>query len=411
MRRTIGRVLAFVAMVAWVCPARADGLPRTVAAAIAMERADALPLTAFYATPENLASTRPGDLLRSEPFSGYSLPTGARAVRILYHSLDGTGVDVATSGVVLIPAGAPPAGGWPIIAWAHGTSGVARRCAPSLMKDVYYGGEGLMPMVAAGYAVVATDYHGLGTAGPHQLIDKLAQARDVVYSIPAARAAVAALGARWVVDGHSEGGLAAWGVAELEQQLKDPNYLGAVSVAGVMERRDMSLFAQTNDTAGEGFYLPFDAYGIKALYPEFKPAAFLSAAALEHYREVTTEGCWYYGYATYRKTPPGTFLRPQWRRNPWVRRFLDGDALGRVPIDGPILVLAGGADRSIPIIGVRATVRRACRIGQQVWYRGYPGLDHGPLMAKSTPYQLAWIKARFEGQPAASNCPAARPGR
>src|ERR1700686_1157292 len=212
----------------------AQEMPKTPAEATAMEQADRLPITDFYSTPVNLAATKPGDLLRKEAFAGYSLPTGATAVRILYHSLDATGGDVATSGVVLIPAGTPPAKGWPVIAWAHGTSGVARLCAPSAMKDVYYGAEGLMPMVAAGFAVVATDYHGLGTdGGPHQYVNKVAQAHDVVYSIPAARAAVRSLGSKWVADGHSQGGLAAWGVAEAEHDIKDPGYLGAVSVAGV----------------------------------------------------------------------------------------------------------------------------------------------------------------------------------
>jgi len=212
--------------------ANESGLPTSVAEAIAMERANSLPRTQFYDTPRSLALSQPGDLLRQEHFDNYALPDGARAVRILYHSLDANRRDVATSGVVLIPAGDAPPDGWPVIAWAHGTSGVARQCAPSLQKDIYYGEEGLMPMVRAGFAVVATDYHGLGTTGPHQYINKTAQARDVIYSIPAARQAVPALGSKWVVDGHSQGGVAAWGVAEMETSLQDPNYLGAVSVAG-----------------------------------------------------------------------------------------------------------------------------------------------------------------------------------
>ncbi|MGO9328314.1 MAG: hypothetical protein ACLQJ0_09365 [Steroidobacteraceae bacterium] len=140
-------------------------MPKSLGDAIRMERADALPRTAFYATPA-LTSSKPGDLLRQEAGGGYAVPSGATAVRILYHSLSADGTDVATSGVVLIPAGKAPQGGWPIIAWAHGTSGVARQCAPSLQKDMEYGEEGLMPMVRAGFAVVATDYHGLGTQGP-----------------------------------------------------------------------------------------------------------------------------------------------------------------------------------------------------------------------------------------------------
>src|SRR5580693_4438424 len=212
-------------------PALAQEMPKTVAEALAMEKADRVAVGDFYSIADNLATTKPGDLLRKEFFAGYTLPKGATAVRIQYHSLDATGGDVATSGVVLIPAGKAPAKGWPVIAWAHGTSGVSRLCAPSAMKDVYYGDEGLMPMVAAGFAVVATDYHGLGTVGPHQYVNKIAQARDVIYSIPAARTAVPALGRRWVVIGHSQGGLAAWSVAEMQATLHDPDYLGAISVA------------------------------------------------------------------------------------------------------------------------------------------------------------------------------------
>src|SRR4030081_1164189 len=118
----LGATLALLAATA----AHAQEMPKTLVEAAAMEKADRLPITDFYSAPSNLAATQPGDLLRKAPFTGYSLPKGATAVRILYHSLDATGQAVATSGVVLIPAGTPPRAGWPVIAWAHGTSGVAR---------------------------------------------------------------------------------------------------------------------------------------------------------------------------------------------------------------------------------------------------------------------------------------------
>ncbi len=382
----------------------AQEMPKTLAEAEAMEQADRLPITDFYSTPPTLSGTKPGDLLRKEPFVGYSLPTGARAVRILYHSVNATGEDVATSGVVLIPSGLPPPKGWPVIAWAHGTSGVARPCAPSAMKDVYYGEEGLMPMVAAGFAVVATDYHGLGTEGAHQYVNKVAQARDVIYSIPAARAAVPSLGSRWVVDGHSQGGLAAWGVAEAEHDLNDPRYLGAVSVAGVA--REVDFFAHLSNTPGVGFYLAFMAAGIHARYPEFNPRVLLSDGVLKHYADVTTKGCFYYGYATYAAVPVGTLLRPNWEKSVWVHRFFEGNTVGKKPIGGPLFVIAGEADQTVPLAGVRAAVKQLCAAKQPVTFRSYPGLDHDPTMEKSTPDQFEWIRSRFAGQPAASNCPA-----
>jgi pimeloyl-ACP methyl ester carboxylesterase len=383
----------------------AQEMPKTVAEAIAMEQADRLPIGDFYSTPANLSATKPGDLLRKEAFTGYTLPKGATAVRIIYHSLDATGGDVATSAAVLIPAGTPPPTGWPVIAWAHGTSGVARLCAPSAMKDVYYGDEGLMPMVAAGFAVVATDYHGLGTEGSHQYVNKTAQARDVIYSIPAARTAVPSLGAKWVADGHSQGGLAAFGVAEAEHDLKDSNYLGAVSVAGVV--REVDFFSHLSNTPGVGFYLAFMAAGMHARYPEFQPHDLLSDGLLAHYPDVTTKGCFYYGYATYVAVPTGTLLRANWDKSPWVHRFFEGNAIGNAPIGGPLLVVAGEADQTVPISGVRAAVKQLCDGKQPVTFRSYPGLDHDPTMEKSTPDQLEWIRARFAGKPAASSCSSA----
>lgn len=390
-------------------PAAADlpALPHSLTEAIQMERADALPRTTFYETP-SLAASKPGDLLRKESFSGYQLPTGATAVRILYHSLSASGADVATSGVVLIPSGSPPAGGWPVIAWAHGTSGVARMCAPSLEKDVWYGEEGLMPMVRAGFAVVATDYHGLGTVGPHEYVSKLAQGHDVIYSIPAARAAVPALGRRWVVVGHSQGGAAAWGVAEMQASPKDPDYLGAISVSGAADLR--SILEQMGEPdSSAAYYLVYMAYAIHAQWPGFKPSQMLDGIALQRYESATTKGCWNYAYASFLDRKGGKVLKAGWEDNDVVKKFFQGDELGRSPVGGPLLVITGEADETVPFPLVKQTVKKACANGVPLAFRSYPGLDHDPTMEKSTPDLLDWIKDRFAGKPASSNCAALPP--
>jgi len=406
-RRFASRALALlVAAAALGPPARSTladepALPRSLEEAIRVERADALPLTAFYEAPA-LSGSKPGDLLRQEPFTGYAIPSGASAVRILYHSLGSTGKDVATSGVVLIPAGTAPTGGWPVIAWAHGTTGVARMCAPSLQKDLAYGEEGLMPMVRAGFAVVATDYHGLGTAGPHEYVNKIAQARDVIYAIPAARAAVPALGRKWVVDGHSQGGIAAWGVAEMEATRRDPDYLGAVSVAGASDLR--LLLTKMDEPQGMAFYLTYMAYAIHTQTPSFRPAEMLQGAALERYQDATTKGCWDYAYASFLKAPPGKVLKPGWDQTPAAARFFKTDEQGSMPIGGPMLVIGGEADQTVPIASLEDKVHKLCALGSAVTLRTYPGLDHDPTMEKSTPDQLTWIRERFEGKPSIGNC-------
>ena len=377
--------------------------PLSVAKAEKMERQNALSATALYSTQVTPA-THPGDLLAQEPVTGYELLPEVKAVRIAYHSLDATGRDVVTTAAVLLPPGVAPSNGWPVIAWAHGTSGVARQCAPSLMKDLEYADEGLKDMLRAGFAIVATDYAGLGTAGPHQWVDKKAQAHDVIYSVPAARKAVPSLGARWVVDGHSQGGLTAWGVGELESSLDDPGFLGSVSVSGAI-RLEPFLDLMDHTQGGLTMYVAYMAWALHARYPDFKPEDLLTEQAMQRYPRVTTQGCWDYGYASFEGMPQGGALKRNWRQNPYLQRFAKENVLATMPVRKPLLVLSGEADLSVPISGVRETVARACRNGIALTFKSYPGLDHDPTMRNSTPDQLAWIRDRFAGKAAASNCP------
>lgn len=388
--------------------ARADEwpLPHSLKEAVGMEHADALPLTHFYDfKPAALATSKPGDLLRQESFDGYTLPEGARAVRILYHSLDAHGRDVATSAVVLLPAGHAPLGGWPVIAWAHGTTGVARMCAPSLQKDLAYGEEGLLPMVRAGFAIVATDYHGLGTEGPHQYINKRAQAQDVIYSVPAARAAEPSLGRRWAAVGHSQGGLAAWGVAELEADRNDADYLGAISVAGGGNVEGI-LRAMSDRSSTAAYYLMYMAYAIHAASPDFKPAHMLTGRALKTYPSASTQGCWNYAYASFIGHEHDQTAVAGWADRPQARQFFRDAEIAHAPIKGPLLVLAGEGDQTVPIAHVRESVATACKAGMPLEFHSYPGLDHDPTMDQSTPDQLRWIRERLDGKPFHGNCSA-----
>src|SRR6185436_15041263 len=114
----------------------------------------------FYEPPSPLPAGRPGEIIRSERLFG--APDGSRAWRILYHSTDVTGADIAVSGVVLAPNGDEHGGNRTIVSWGHPTTGAAQRCAPSLGVDPFAVIEGLHELLAAGYVVVATDYSGMG---------------------------------------------------------------------------------------------------------------------------------------------------------------------------------------------------------------------------------------------------------
>ena len=180
---------------------------------------------------------KPGDLIRSEPSYEYTLPYEISNLRVLYRSLSPhREEDVAVSGVVIVPNGTLPEGGWPIIAWAHNFTGFARQCAPSLLKNPNEGP--ILSMYAGfGFAVVASDYAGLGTSFPYAALDLRSNALDVIYSIPAARAAVPELGTRWVAAGYSQGALVAAELAEAESDIADPNYLGQSQFQDLRSRR------------------------------------------------------------------------------------------------------------------------------------------------------------------------------
>ncbi len=142
--------------------------------------------TPFYlASPGEIAGP-PGSIIRAESMVG--APSRAATYRVLYRSTGLHGEPIAVSGVVIVPPGPAPAGGRPVIAWAHPTTGVVPRCAPSLSPFLFPLIPGLRDMIARGYVIAATDYPGLGTPGPHPYLVGLSEGRAVLDSVRAARA-------------------------------------------------------------------------------------------------------------------------------------------------------------------------------------------------------------------------------
>ena len=152
-------------------------------------------------------SPRPGQLLSARSVNdGPALPSAGRNEVITYASQDGNGDPVVVSGTVAIPRTPAPEGGYPVISWAHGTTGVADACAPSAdfaggPAHSYLSGvnASLDDWVAKGYAVVSTDYQGLGTPGIHPYINGDTEANAVVDIVRAARDVDPAVGSTWFV--------------------------------------------------------------------------------------------------------------------------------------------------------------------------------------------------------------------
>jgi len=354
---------------------------------------NSLPLTGFYDTPHPLPPGKPGELIRSEATDQYNLPFEVSALRILYHSRTAKGEDVAVSAVVLVPDGKPPASGWPVVAWAHEFRGGARQCAASLMKNL-----GVGPVLAMyanlGYAVVATDYAGLGADSGKPALDMESNALDVIYSVPAARAAVKEIGPKWIAVGPFQGALAAVAVAESE--VRDPNYLGSVATSGLADAQEAYRhFAQGSSNR----MLLVLAATVKALYPEFQASDMLTDKALPAYQRV--------GQSCGGETEPeftNAMLKPGWENNRFVKEFFSRNTPGQKGAHGPLLAISGEADPVIPAEMTGKTVARMCKQGSRILFLKYPDADASGVMGSSMADQISWIKARFAGYVAPSNC-------
>ena len=191
-------------------------------------------LSAFYAAPATLPDA-PGRMLRSEALPpALHLGQAGQQLRILYSSTDGVsghGI-VAVSGAIFLPRGEPPKGGWKVVAWAHGTVGIADGCAPSWagrsQRDIDY----LNAWLSQGYAIVATDYQGLGTAGTHPYIQTRPAAYSVLDAVRAALAAPLHLANDVVVIGQSQGGGAAFATGAFQPQYAPDLHLRGVVATG-----------------------------------------------------------------------------------------------------------------------------------------------------------------------------------
>jgi hypothetical protein len=363
-----------------------------------------LPLTKFYDTLHPLPGGKLGELIRSQSFDEYELPFSVSAVRILYHSRSAAGEDVVTSGVVLVPYGKKaPAGGWPVIAWAHGATGVARSCAPSLTRNLGHG-PFLAMYVNLGYAVVATDYAGLGTDFRNAFVDGPSNATDLIASIAAARAAVPQLSARWIVMGEAEGSLAAMAVAEKEKEIRDPAYLGSIAISELAGAQE--IYGRTA-SGSSSFTLVSLAYGIKTVYPEFQVSDMLTEKALAVYREIG-QTCWEEGESA--DLSPTETVKPGWTNNPFVRQYFARDSLTQVQTHAPILIItsdgiSSNADQSFPATTAAQTVAAMCKQGDSIQWLRYPSLEPGRVIGDSVREQISWIEARFAGRPAPTTCP------
>jgi uncharacterized membrane protein HdeD (DUF308 family) len=220
----------------------------------------------FYAAPRAVPP-EPGRLVRAEAF-GTGVPEGARGWRILYTTTRGDGTPALASGLVVVPIGGQ--GAWPVIAWTHGTTGFAENCAPSLLAKPFEAGAlfVLPQILAQGWALVATDYIGLGTIGPHPYLIGPDSAHAELDAVRAARQLTdARLGQKTVAWGHSQGGGAAlWTGAVATSYAPDVPLSGVAALAPASDL--IGLIDNLPHVRGGSVFASYVLAAYTAIYPD-----------------------------------------------------------------------------------------------------------------------------------------------
>jgi alpha-beta hydrolase superfamily lysophospholipase len=354
---------------------------------------------AFYVPPNPLPEAAAGKLIWSAPFK--AVP-GAQAWKILYHSRAVDGSDVAVSGVVVAPTDAAPAGGRPVISWAHGTHGIADQCAPSRRADMVSLLPSIGKVVSQGYVVVATDYEGLGTPGTHPYLVGESEARGVLDIVKAAQQ-IRETGAsdKTFVWGQSQGGQAALFAGEIQPSYApELDLLGVVSGAPVTDATAMFPAAATiPETLG---FAVMGLMGMQAAYPDAKVSDVLTPAGLEQ-TKVVDQKC-YGAVLDAFKQPVDQVIA----RNPSeVPPFPDIFALdtpGQVPTAAPMLVYQGLSDDVVYKIFTDKYVQKVCALGNTVQYKQFTGKDHYEENDAAEKDVLEWMQGRLAGDVAPSTC-------
>jgi alpha-beta hydrolase superfamily lysophospholipase len=350
------------------------------------------------------ASADPGQLVSSSAIAG--APSGATAWRIRYRTTDREGRAIESTGVLIAPTTPAPDDGRPVIAWAHGTTGVAEACAPSLWPHAISLIPGLADMMKAGWAIVATDYPGLGTPGPHAYLVGVDAAHAVLDSVRAARhVAGAHTGTRFAVWGLSQGAHAALFTGQEASRYAPDLQLVGVAAAGPPTDLMKNLGAGSNPTA-RTILMAFAMHSWSQVYH----------VDLKTIANATTQRVVRRLAATCSSAEPGLRTRIQVLRlrrrlknldlsaaEPW-RGLLDSNSVGHSPAGAPLFIAQGSADAIVGPAVTKAFVVAACGRQEQVRFVEIPGGIHRETATRSAALTIAWLADRFAGRPAPNDC-------
>lgn len=346
-------------------------------------------------TPD-VAST-PGAVTAVEVLPASSwIPGAVTGTKVTYTTTGPLSRSATSTGAVFLPPGEPPPGGWPVVSWAHGTVGIADRCSPTVTGKI--GGPYLAHWLSQGYAVVATDYVGLGTPGLHPYLDGPTEANSVIDMVRAARAVEPALSPRWIVLGQSQGGQAAlFTAARATGRAPELDFRGAVATGAPSNLENLTTLVTPGfprlPLEGSTVFVSYILAGLRAARPDIDVDRFLTPVGRDALAAAETE-C----YETMAPKLAGVSI------GSLVSRPLDDPALLaavrdmlEVPTTGydrPVFLGQGLTDDIVPAPLVLKLAAELAANRQPVTFRTYP-TGHLETMRASLPETTAFVRDLF----------------
>ncbi|MGB3793671.1 MAG: lipase family protein [Sphingopyxis granuli] len=385
---------------------------RSAAVLAAFGLAAATPALAAQA-PAAQAAPAPaaGALIESGPLAPeFGLDGAAQAFAIRYGSTDGVvgSGTVPVTAALFIPKGTPPAGGWLLIAWAHGTVGIGDDCAPSRNPRSARDRTYLDHWLGEGYAIVATDYQGLGGPGPHPYLNSRAAAYSTLDAVRAVLGGDFGLANKVLLVGQSQGAGAAFATAGYAA-----DYAPDVNVRGTIATGLPNLAVAGATSGGDGdkvdrliAYLLYIASAAEQIDPRYDPTAVLTDRAMPLYRRAA-DTCvvdMFGAVVEAGLTRTNSFKTDFWRA---YAPMLTHAGYPTLHIATPVFIGTGAEDVDTPAAMQKSVVDGACDAGSTIEWHVYPGLDHSGTVNRSFTDSRLFAQHVMAGHAIAGTCPQA----
>nr|WP_314141277.1 lipase family protein [uncultured Rhodococcus sp.] len=364
-------------------------------------------VTAVLAVPASAApaiSGEIGDVVSTRDLPQELWVPGAASAEVLtYVTTDTFGEKALSTGTVFLPPGTAPDGGWPVISWAHGTSGLGDACAPSLIgpsyaeRDLQY----LANWLAQGYAIVASDYAGLGTPGLPTYLDGRTTAHNVVDMVKAGRNHSEDLSRSWVAVGQSQGAGAAIYTARYATEFGGPDldYRGAVGTGTPAYIEKLVSIGgpgvpPVELPSGLTAYVAYIGASLRYAHPELGLDNILTPLG-KKYADLAETTCVSDFEAQLDGVTIGDFFTAPLTGLPSFTAVLDDYmAMPETGFDKPFFMGNGLQDIDVPFPTTAAYVARLTANGQPVTFKAY-NTDHSGAFVQSQADTIPFVANLF----------------